>query len=315
MTRARRNPVWSELAELVDVPAQAGTRAVISAFSERFIDMADRLGDGEIAMFDVVFMQIAREGDLDDKILLAERFAPLPKAPPRLIVTLAEDDAIEVAGPVLRQSQRLDEAQLVDLARRKGEAHLKALAERRVVTPALSKAIVARDMPGIMIVLIDNPGARIDQETKSRIIEAAFGHPGLFIAIDRHSELGQSIMQAWETRSHGSKLERDADALVARYLGEGRIEEALAVIALESHTRHRVVMRAYKQDTLESFVLIARAANISWGTMIGLLLNQFGMSTSANMINESRRLFDDTTRREALHKARVIAMADKALRG
>ncbi|MGL4728420.1 MAG: DUF2336 domain-containing protein [Bosea sp. (in: a-proteobacteria)] len=315
MTRAAANPALNRLAELVDVPANAGARAVISAFSERFAAMAERLEDGEIAMFDVVFMEIIRDSALDDKVLLAERFAPLMKAPPRLIGSLAEDEAIEVSGPVLRQSPRLGEPQLIDLARRKGEAHLKALASRRIVTPKLSEAIVARDVPNVMVVLIDNPGTNLDHATKASIIDSAFGHPGLFIAIDRHSDLGSAMMQGWDSRSKSTHPARDADALVAGYLGEGKIEEALAVIAMESQTRHRVVLRAYKQDTLESFVLIARAANLSWGTMIGLLLNQFGMSTSANMINESRRLFDDTTRREAMHKARVIAMADKALRG
>ncbi len=246
--------------------------------------------------------------------MLAERFAPIPKAPPRLVITLADDDDIAVAGPVLRQSRRLDEAQLLDLARRKSEAHLKALAQRVSVTPALSSEIVRRDMPNVMVVLIDNPGARIDQATKAKIAQAAFGHPPLFIAVDRHGEFGQMILAAYETQQQAhSKI--DPDAAVANYVGDGKIEEALAVIAMEARTRHRVVTRAYKQDTLESFILIARAANLSWGTMIGLLLNQFGMSTSASMINQSRRLFDDTTRREAQHKAKLITMADKALRG
>jgi Uncharacterised protein conserved in bacteria (DUF2336) len=315
MTFARQNPALNQIAELVDVPANAGTKAVISAFSERFADMVDRLEDGEIAMFDIVFMEFVRDGALDEKVLLAERFAPLIKAPPRLIGSLAEDDAIEVAGPVLRQSQRLGEAQLIDLASRKGEAHLKALASRRTVTPRLSHAIVARDMPSVMIVLVDNPGTKLDQQTKASIIETALRHPGLFVATDRHSELGSTIMQSWDNPGQSLTPARDADALVAGYLGESKLEEALAVIAMESHIRYRVVMRAYKQDTLESFVLIARATNLSWGTMIGLLLNQFGMSISANMINDSRRLFDDTTRREATSKVRVIAMADKALRG
>jgi hypothetical protein len=304
-----------QLAEMVNLPSNAGARVVIGAFSEKFAAMADRLGEGEIDMFDLVFLQIAQAGEHQDRVLLAERFAPIPKAPPQLILALAEDDAADVAGPVLRQSARLSEDRLVDLASRKGEAHLRAMAERRLVTPRVSETIVARGLPEVMIVLVDNPGARIAPATQARIIQSAFGHPGLFIAVDRHSEIGSALVHAYEAQGGVQKPVRDSDALVAGYLGDGKIDEALAIIAMESHTRHRVVLRAYKQDTLESFVLIARAANLSWGTMIGLLLNQFGMSTSASMINDSRRLFDDTTRREALHKTRVIAMADKALRG
>jgi hypothetical protein len=300
---------------MVNLPSNAGARVVIGAFSEKFAAMADRLGDGEIDMFDLVFLQIAQTGQHEDRVLLAERFAPIPKAPPQLILALAEDEAIEVSGPVLRHSARLSEDTLLDLARRKDEPHLKAMAGRSVVSPGLSECLVARGLPDVMIVLIDNPGARLTAAGKSSIIRSAFSHPGLFIAVDRHSDLGQALASASETQSGFPQRTRDSDALVAGYLGDGRIDEALAIIAMESHTRHRVVLRAYRQDTLESFVLIARAANLSWGTMIGLLLNHFGMSTSASMINDSRRLFDDTTRREALHKTRVLAMADKALRG
>jgi uncharacterized protein (DUF2336 family) len=315
MTRAGRSPALKQLAEMVNVPSSAGARVVIGAFSEKFAAMADRLGEGEINMFDLVFLQLAQDGAHEDRVLLAERFAPIPKAPPQLILALAEDEAIDVSGPILRQSARLSEDSLVDLAARKGEAHLRAMSERRLVSPRVSESIVARGMPDAMIVLIDNPGARLAPATQTKIIQSAFGHPRLFIAVDRHSELGAALVHAYESQGGVPKQARDSDALVAGFLGDGKIDEALAIIAMESHTRHRVVLRAYKQDTLESFVLIARAANLSWGTMIGLLLNQFGMSTSASMINDSRRLFDDTTRREAMHKARVIAMADKALRG
>jgi hypothetical protein len=315
MTRAGRSPALKQLAEMVNVPSSAGARVVIGAFSEKFAAMADRLGDGEIDMFDLVFLQLAQDGAHEDRVLLAERFAPIPKAPPQLILALAEDEALDVSGPILRQSVRLSEDSLVDLAARKSEAHLKAIAERRLVSPRVSESIVSRNLPDITVVLIDNPGARIAPDTQTKIIQSAFGHPGLFIAVDRHSELGNALVHAYGAQGGVPKQMRDSDAQVAGYLGEGKIDEALAIIAMESHTRHRIVVRAYKQDTLESFVLIARAANLSWGTMIGLLLNQFGMSTSASMINDSRRLFDDTTRREALHKTRVIAMADKALRG
>ena len=57
--------------------------------------------DEQINVFDDVFHCLIEEIEISAKALLAKRMAPVPKAPPRLIYTLAFDDEIEVAAPVL----------------------------------------------------------------------------------------------------------------------------------------------------------------------------------------------------------------------
>ena len=64
-------------------------------------------------------------------MLLAQRLAPIPKAPPKIIHTLAFDDLIEVAAPVLSQSERLDDAALMENARNKSQGHLLAISNRK----------------------------------------------------------------------------------------------------------------------------------------------------------------------------------------
>lgn len=74
--------------------------------------MAD-YSDEQINVFDDVFHCLIEEIEISAKALLAKRMAPVPKAPPRLIYTLAFDDEIEVAAPVLSLSERLNDDMLI----------------------------------------------------------------------------------------------------------------------------------------------------------------------------------------------------------
>jgi uncharacterized protein (DUF2336 family) len=75
---------------------------------------------------------------------LANRLAPVANAPLKLIRTLANDDDIAVAGPVLKLAPRLQEADLVDLATTKSQAHLLAISVRQVLGEAVTDVLVRR---------------------------------------------------------------------------------------------------------------------------------------------------------------------------
>ncbi len=76
-------------------------------------------------------MRLVETIETEVRARLADQLAPIPNAPPRIIHSLAFDDEIEVARPVLMQSERLDEATLVRNAATKGQAHLLAIAQRK----------------------------------------------------------------------------------------------------------------------------------------------------------------------------------------
>ena len=70
------------------------------------------------------------------------RMAGLPDAPRKVVRLLASDVAIEVAGPVLRHSERLDQDALVENARTQGQAHLLAIFGRKVLDEAVTDVLV-----------------------------------------------------------------------------------------------------------------------------------------------------------------------------
>src|ERR1700756_570856 len=69
--------------------------------TDLFIEGAVDYSDEQIGLFDDVFKCLIDHIETSAKALLADRLAPIDNAPPQTIRTLAFDDLIEVAAPVL----------------------------------------------------------------------------------------------------------------------------------------------------------------------------------------------------------------------
>src|SRR5262245_21972382 len=93
-------------------------RSITDLFLTGSVDHADT---DQLALFDDVFACLVQNIEVSARAALARRLAPHPAAPPRIIHTLAFDDAIEVAEPVLTQSPRLDDAALIENARTRSQ--------------------------------------------------------------------------------------------------------------------------------------------------------------------------------------------------
>src|SRR6201996_8466334 len=109
--------------------------------TDLFINGAVDYSDDQIGLFDDVFQCLMHHIEISAKALLANRLAPIDTAPPQTIRTLAFDEAIEVAGPVLSQSLRLDDETLIETARHKSQAHLMAISMRKVLSRAVTDVL------------------------------------------------------------------------------------------------------------------------------------------------------------------------------
>src|SRR6202521_6219180 len=69
--------------------------------------IAGRYSDDEIWTFGEVIGRLAEEIEVAARAQLARRLARFDKAPVNIIHTLAFDDSIDVARPVLHESERL----------------------------------------------------------------------------------------------------------------------------------------------------------------------------------------------------------------
>src|SRR5260221_7529227 len=69
--------------------------------------IAGRYTEDEIWVFDEIIGRLEQEIEVAARTQLAKRLARADNAPLRVIKKLAFDDSIDVAGPVLQQSERL----------------------------------------------------------------------------------------------------------------------------------------------------------------------------------------------------------------
>jgi uncharacterized protein (DUF2336 family) len=143
--------------------------------TDLFVLSADNYSDDQIAIFDDVFHYLIKRIENSAKALLANRLAPIPKAPPHLMHTLAFDDLIEVAAPVLSMSERLDDEALIDNALHKSQDHLLAISKRKVLSGAVTDVLVDRGNDEVVASTVSNPGAEFSETGYDRLLSRGDG--------------------------------------------------------------------------------------------------------------------------------------------
>ena len=106
--------------------------------------IAGRYTEDQIWVFGEVIGRLADEIEVAARAQLSKRLAPSDNAPVKVVKKLAFDDSIDVAGPVLRQSERLDTRTLVANAKSKSQQHLLAIWERRTISEEVTDVLATR---------------------------------------------------------------------------------------------------------------------------------------------------------------------------
>jgi uncharacterized protein (DUF2336 family) len=141
--------------------------------TDLFVNGAVDYSDEQISLFDDVFQCLIHHIEISAKALLAHRLAPINRAPYNTIRTLAFDEAIEVAGPVLTQSERLDDDALIETARNRGQEHLLAISRRRTLSGAVTDVLVMRGNDEVVQNTVNNPGAEFTERGFTRLVSRA----------------------------------------------------------------------------------------------------------------------------------------------
>ncbi len=119
-----------------------------------------RYSDDEIWTFGEVIGRLADEIEVATRAELARRLARFDQAPVNIIHKLAFDDEIDVAGPILRESGRLEAYALVANVCTKGQPHMLAISKRESIEAAVTDALVTRGDRDVVNSVVSNDGAR-----------------------------------------------------------------------------------------------------------------------------------------------------------
>jgi uncharacterized protein (DUF2336 family) len=166
----------SLIPELEDVIQRGSRRKRVEALQRitaLFLAGASSYNDAHVNLFDDVFGLLIEEIETKARAELANRLAPVSNAPGQVIRSLASDDDIAVAGPVLKLAPRLEESDLVDLARTKSQAHLQAIAKRAALGEAVTDVLVRRGDREVARNVAANRGARISEMGFFRLVKRA----------------------------------------------------------------------------------------------------------------------------------------------
>jgi uncharacterized protein (DUF2336 family) len=91
----------------------------------------------------------------------------------QVVRKLAADDDISVAGPVLAQSRRLGETDLVDIVKTKSQAHLLAISNRTGIAEPVTDVLVKRGDREVVRSVAQNRDARLSDGSFSALVTQA----------------------------------------------------------------------------------------------------------------------------------------------
>src|SRR5689334_10126673 len=107
--------------------------------TDLFLASAGQFNGEQVELFDNVLARLIKTveqralADISAHMALADistQLAPIAQAPPSVIRRLAGNDEVRIAAPVLQESARLGDDDLVEIAQTKGEPHLLAISAR-----------------------------------------------------------------------------------------------------------------------------------------------------------------------------------------
>jgi uncharacterized protein (DUF2336 family) len=161
-----------ELDEVVQHGSAEKRAETLRRITSLFLDGAAAYSNAHVALFNDVIACLIEEIEAKALAELARRLAPVSNAPAGVVKTLAENDDIAVAGPVLRRGNLADH-ELRQIAETKGQAHLLALSARAGLSEALSDILVRRGDREVSRSIATNQKAQLSEDAFTTLVERA----------------------------------------------------------------------------------------------------------------------------------------------
>ena len=158
------------LFELARDKTVAGRRMLVATIGDLFFSQHDVLSDRERSLMTEILRQLIHDVEVSVRRALAERLAAQPLAPHELVIALANDE-IEVAHPLLVNSDVLQDLELIEIIRNRTLEHQLAIGIRKSVSEEVADALIATDSVDVIKTLLENHNAKISQRTMEYLVE------------------------------------------------------------------------------------------------------------------------------------------------
>ena len=146
---------------------------ILRRVTDLFVLGSGKFSGDQIDLFDSVMGKLLENIERAACAQFGNRLSVIPDAPPGVVRSLAFHDEIEVAGPVLRHSERLDQDTLIEAAKVKGQEYLLAISGRKALSEGVTDVLVVRGNREVVSSTARNNGARFSDLGLSTIVEKA----------------------------------------------------------------------------------------------------------------------------------------------
>jgi uncharacterized protein (DUF2336 family) len=239
-----------ELNEAVSSGGDAQRQRILERITDLFAAGSRGYSGDQISLFDDVLQELVSDIEVKARARLAQRLAHIQTSPPGIIRTLAFDDAIIVAEPILKYSQQLSDADLAENARTKSQEHLLAIAQRLKLSETVTDVLVDRGDHRVVDKVVKNKGARISLSGYEKLTHKARRDRKLTLALSRRSDLPrQYFLKLLETASASVRAAMERDNPQAAADVRGAVDEIATDIQHEVREASRRHANAERDAT------------------------------------------------------------------
>src|SRR5882724_4482531 len=230
--------------------------------------------EDQIWTFGEVIGRLASEIEVAARTQLAQRLARIDNAPIKIINKLAFDDSIDVAGPILRYSERLD-------VRTKSQSHLLAISKRNSIAIPVTDELVARGNQKVVSSVAANKGARFSNFGFLNMIKRSENDSILAEQLGLRKDIPRHLFQQLIAKASDDvkkKLARERPDIASQILSSvtdvtGALHSKFGPASKNYFTAKRVVARKHQYGNLteNSILEYARSRKVE-ETTVGLSL-------------------------------------------
>jgi len=180
---------------------------VLHRVADLFRSRADKLAPREIELFDNVLVRLADRSDVLSLVKLSRELPDTRRSLPKTVRRLVLHENAAVSTPIL-QFRSLPPDLLVEAAQTQGLEHLKAIAGRHSIEPAIGTLLVQRGDAGVHHALVRNRGVRLLDADWSQLVQLGESNAGLAEQLGRRSDLPDSLKRRIRLKIEDTQLRR-----------------------------------------------------------------------------------------------------------
>ncbi len=206
---------------------------ILRQVTKLFLADAHRLNQGQIAVFDDVFLRLIERADTPALVLLGNDLCGASAIPRMAIRRLAFHDDVLVAGPVLRRSRGLPDRDLVEIANTRGQEFLLEISGRQTVNAPLGDKLVERGESAVLGKLVRNLGAQFSEAGCAALVAKAKQDEELAELLVRRSDVSPELRRELVGKVSDTRM-RSMQTMPTAL--QGKIKAAIATVAEPTET-------------------------------------------------------------------------------